>query len=73
MLNVLLLLAAIAVVIGVIWAAPLVRRQPNQEWDYTMSEELSKHPIRSNPALVGLILFPVIVFFGAAIWLYYYR
>jgi predicted MFS family arabinose efflux permease len=72
MLYVLLTLASLAVVLGVIWAVPTASRSLNER-DHTPESAEIRHPVLSNPILIWLALFPVIVLIGSVLWMTYYR
>ncbi|TBL68202.1 hypothetical protein [Paenibacillus thalictri] len=70
MLYELMTLAIAVVVIGLFWAVPQIRNLNRR--DSSASGDVIKHPVAANPALIGIILFPIVVVIGAMIWMYYY-
>jgi nitrogen fixation-related uncharacterized protein len=71
MLIILLSVALTITVIALFVTIVAMRSQQNKEFDNGLNQTFARHPILANPGFIVYVLFPVAVFIGAAIWMYY--
>ncbi|WP_442603643.1 hypothetical protein [Paenibacillus sp. KN14-4R] len=73
LIRIIMVVALVIAAFGFVITWKTIRRKEQEEMDRGISQTRVKHPILANPIFYAYVLFPIAVFIGAVVILYYFK